>query len=220
MNSLDSRQFTTVIWDLDGTLLDSFGLFCQIMDELMEARSIASVPHAEMAKHYHGRLEDSIAAVTQGSDELHAEILTDFLDAQNSHYELVEHQLYPDALDFAQKMHEAGAQQVIVSNRGHIGRNNASPRSIVVNSSLGKYIDRVVCGDDTVYRKPDARVLDHTDIVYEPGTTLVVGDQFVDAELAANLGASCILVDRTEHGIPHLEDLNIDHVEIVKMLAV
>jgi len=77
------------------------------------------------------------------------------------------------------------------------------------------------------YRKPDQRCVDdwiekHS---LQPHELLVVGDQFVDAQLALNIGAQAVLVAR-DGEIPHLEKLvypeNIAHranVHVVTSLA-
>jgi phosphoglycolate phosphatase-like HAD superfamily hydrolase len=87
---------------------------------------------------------------------------------------------------------------------------------------LSDLIDYIVCGDEVEYNTPDARVID--DVVHRLhlnlGECLVIGDQFVDAQLAHNLGVPAILVDREGEGIPHLHTLpDTTNFQVVSSLA-
>jgi HAD superfamily hydrolase (TIGR01662 family) len=116
-----------------------------------------------------------------------------------------------------QRAHKVGLQQIIVSNQAHIDRGVASPRHLVENSELAGKIEYIVCGDEVEYRKPDARAMDKAlrDLDLDLGTCLVIGDQFVDAQLAHNLGIDAILVDRGGEGIAHLNTLHDDAKYII-----
>ncbi len=207
MDILDSK---TVIWDLDGTLLNSFDLFVEITTAIFKRDGVSVPEHYEFLKHFHGTLEDTFRALAPSLDEVGLKKLTaTFLIEQNDHYATVEHHLYKDAVSLGRRLKAKGVRQLIVTNRAHTGRGNASPIHIVQNSSLIDFIDHVVTGDDGVHRKPKPAVIDQflRDGVVEPGSTTVIGDQFVDAEFAHNLQAQAILVDRTRTGITHLERL-------------
>ncbi len=82
-----------------------------------------------------------------------------------------------------------------------MGRLNASPRSIIERSKLNGIIDMVICGDDSQHRKPHPEVIapliNGGEIV--PERTVVVGDQFVDAEFARNIGSKALVVSRSKN---------------------
>jgi phosphoglycolate phosphatase-like HAD superfamily hydrolase len=214
-------EIKTIIWDLDGTLIDSFGIFVEAMADILPKHGKVFPGEAVIAANYHGPLEEAIEDAAGGNlppEELDA-IKGEFLALQDTQYEIIEGHLFKDAEALARRAHEAGTTQVIVTNRDHVGRNNASPRSIVANSELIHYIDRVVCGDDSEHRKPKPEVLG--DFKYTPDETLVIGDQFVDAEFAYNIGAKAVLVARNGDDPPHLDRLSHDwqsHVILVDNL--
>lgn len=219
----DFTGIKTIIWDLDGTLLDSFGIFVTAMEEILPHHGIDFPGEDIIAANYHGSLQDAVRGSVQR--ELTAEeenaIIVEFLSLQDSQYEIIEGHLFKDAEALVARAHAAGIRQVLVTNRDHEGRNNASPRSIVAHSELKKYIDLVICGDDSEHRKPKPAVLGDFAAGLVPEETLVIGDQYVDAEFAYNLGSAAILVTRNGQQPHHLDKLKHDwqsHVTLVQTL--
>lgn len=193
-----------VIWDLDGTLIDSFGIFKEIAIKLAPEFSKPVPTDEEFLVNYHGSLKDSLHAVFGGdfNESVLDDLIARFLTEQEAYYESIDEHILEDAARLAHKLCLAGLSQAIVTNREHAGRGNASPRHIVEYSELGGYIDHIVCGDEVVIRKPEAAVA--SGLLQEwknisPEEIVVIGDQFVDAELAVNLGSSGIIVDRTQN---------------------
>lgn len=215
----------TILWDLDGTLLNSFGIFSDLLSEILPIYGV-EVPALEvMSKNFHGSLEESIAnsAGLELTDDRVNQMLQDFLRIQNGHYDVVDDHLFKDALALMRRAESAGIKQVIVSNREHIGRLNGSPRSIVERSELKDYVRIVISGDDSVHRKPNPEVIEAllADGTVRPQETLVIGDQYVDGLFARNIGVNAVLVERNGQSIAHLENMGDgweDHVSIVKSL--
>jgi phosphoglycolate phosphatase-like HAD superfamily hydrolase len=200
----------TVIWDLDGTMLNSLGVLEDGLAAVLPGYGIVQPSHDKIVANYHGSLEESVNNILGGVEPVMLKaIVTDFLMAQDTHFDSIEDHLYPDALQLAKRLHDAGKQQLLVTNREHIGRLRASPRSIVANTELSRYIDAIVCGDDGLHRKPKPEVLDPVRSLgrINLDQVIVIGDQFVDAELAHNLGARAILVSREGDTVPYLERL-------------
>jgi phosphoglycolate phosphatase-like HAD superfamily hydrolase len=214
----------TIIWDLDGTLIDSLGLFHEILTEVLPRQGRAVPPLEMLIENFHGSLEESIANTLGGEIDPVAlkAIVEDFLLTQNTHYEVLEHHFYKDALGLVYRAHAAGITQLIVTNRAHEGRLNASPRYIVENSTLNGRITDVICGDDSEHHKPQAKTIERwlTSGLVDPSHTVVIGDQYADAALAFNLGAEAILVQRLDAGIPNWDKLgdNTAHITVVPSL--
>lgn len=221
---MNLQGLETLVWDLDGTVIDSFGIFSEVLGNVVPNYGRQMPNEQTIRANYHGSLHDSIDAALGGikNDELE-KIVADFLSIQDAHYEVVEHHIFPDALGLARRARAAGMYQVLVTNRNHEGRLNASPRSIVERSSLKTLIDEVVCGDDTEHRKPKPAVIEH---LLKTGKVrgekaVVVGDQFVDAQFAHNLGSTAILVERSGLEIAHLDTFtpeDRDRIVIVSSL--
>jgi HAD superfamily hydrolase (TIGR01549 family) len=214
-----------IVWDFDGTLLDSFKLQESVLTEVLERRSMPVPAHELFVHNYHGRLIDSIQGICGVEGDLLQEIYEDFIQSEERHYENPDDLFFPDALDLLKRSHAAGLKQIIVSNRPHHSDSRlGSPRNLAKREPLADLVDIVVCGDDNAFHKPDARMLDVAE--HELGLSrkdlLVVGDQFVDAEMAHNLGTQAVLVSRDGENIPHLDRLTDgwqSTVQIVSSLA-
>jgi phosphoglycolate phosphatase-like HAD superfamily hydrolase len=135
-------QINTVLWDLDGTLLDSFGIYRDCLNEVLRRRSRPEVPEEVLRQNYYGFIEDSIlgalqdAGQTVPAPELE-DIIKDFYVLDNAFIKDVDHHLYSDAVDLSKRLHVAGKRQIVVTSRPHgTNRQNGSPRNLVQNSSL------------------------------------------------------------------------------------
>ena len=214
-----------VIWDLDGTLLNSRGVFDAVLEDVTAVTGHQMPTAEDIDNNYHGTLEETIGRLLgiESIPELE-NIIELFLSHQERHYEeAIDSHLYKDAVYIAQQAAHLYIPQLLVTNRAHGGRGYASPRAIIEATILFGYIHRVNPGDEVAFRKPDKRAvgdwMEQTDTT--PEGLLVIGDQAVDAELALNLGARAVLVERGGK-IPHLSNLahdQRDHITIVDDLS-
>jgi phosphoglycolate phosphatase-like HAD superfamily hydrolase len=195
-----------------------------VLEDILPTHGLAPPTPEVLARNCDGPLVDSVSFSMGGlSPTLLEAIMVDFLEVQNKHYELIEHHLIPDALRLAQRAHQAGLIQAVVTNRDHQGRGLASPRSIVERSAYKPLISKVFAGDDGPHRKPNPALLGTflEDNYLQPEDVLVIGDQFVDAELALNLGSGAVIVDPGDQGMVHAERLPAgwqDRVSLVTSL--
>ncbi len=217
-----NKPFSLVIWDLDGTILDSLEISIEVWQKVLPMHRLPRPTSQDVMHNYHGTLEDTARALAGDIPESElASILADFMLLDDEYIQDVDHYIFPDALALAQRLHNAGKRQVVLTNRAHgQDRKNASPRNIIENSKLGPYIDQIVCGDEVVERKPSPQAL--TGIISEADQLLIIGDQYVDALFAHNLESNAYLVQRSDETILHLDRLPDgweSHVKIVRSLA-
>lgn len=195
---LDS-SIKTIIWDFDGTLFDSFPIHVDVMGQVLKKHGLPVPDEKGMAEHFHGRLSDSLRGLSGINDEAKFdELMDDFLAIDDAYVQDPDRHLHADAASLMQRAQERKITQIVVTNRAH-GNNRGfgSPRSVVEHSRVGGCVQVVLCGDEVQYHKPDRRALDSLGIAIDPKASLVVGDQFVDEQFAANLGARCLLVARS-----------------------
>lgn len=208
-----------LVWDLDGTLIDSFGIYEKVVADIVADHGYTMPTRDYMLKHYHGTLDEALKQALGIDSEAELErIVSTFVEKQNVFYsgDLGTH-LFQDAEKLAGQAAKLGLPQLLVTNRAHAGRGNASPKFIVAATVLANFIHDVNTSDEVEYRKPDKRALGDWLERHQlsPEEILVIGDQFVDAQLALNLGARAVLIDRNG-GIPHLGELSEkDHKDIV-----
>lgn len=218
---LKIKGIEAVAWDLDGTILDSFDVFCKIIAEQSELYGVESPTKKYIANNYHGMLVDNLKKIFVKKDI--QEIIDDFIELEEKHYiEDINHHFFDDAIALVTSANELGIKQIIVTNRGHNNGYSASPHSMISRSVIKDFIHEIRCADQVEFRKPDARVMHDWLATHNirPEKVLVVGDQYVDAQLALNLSARAVLVSRGVE-IPHLDILGkdiIDKVFIVKSL--
>lgn len=215
-----------IIWDLDGTLLDSFGIHVDIMTEILVKYGRPEPTYDQLRRNFHGKLEDSMRGLAgeHTSDQELAAMLEDFLKIDNEYIQDVDHHLFIDAVGLAKQAHDKGVRQILVTNRAHgKDRGNASPRGMVDNSVLKGLISDVLCGDEVSFRKPDPRVMGDILNELQPSRTVMIGDQAVDALFAHNYGARAVLVNRFEDDIRHMESFyekdSDTAVEVVNSLS-
>lgn len=214
-------NIAAIAWDLDGTLLDSYGIYKQILSEVADEHGHQLPSDEVIMKNFHGHLDASIkASLGLETDEEVAKAYERFLERQEGHYDNdIEAHLFNDAIQLAQQAAEQGIPQIIVTNRYHEGRGSASPRAIVAATALADCINEIRCGDEVEFGKPDARSIgDWVEELKIPSEQLlVIGDQHVDAELAVNLGARALLVGRNGD-IPHLRKFEPGQGTVVESL--
>jgi len=213
-----------MIWDLDGTLIDSAKILPVVLRELALVRGLVMPTDEEIRRNFHGTMDQTLEALFDiSSKEERDELAAAFYDRQEAHYETPSEHLYEDAIDLARRAAERDIIQLVLTNRGHAGRRSASPHAIVGNTVLANYIHEIRAGDEVVAQKPDVAAV--SDWVEKHTLTgediLVVGDQVPDGQLAINLGARAILIKRGGD-IPNMERLSENwqnHIEIVDNLS-
>lgn len=206
------RNVKGIVWDLDGTLLDSFGIFEQIIADVVKDSGHTMPSRQFMLKNYHGSLEETVQRILDiNSAEALDQVINSFLAKQQRHYggDLTTH-LFKDASMFAQAAAKQGIHQLLVTNRAHEGRGKGSPKFIIAATVLADCIHEIYSADEVDYRKPDARSMGDWMERYSlsPSQVIVIGDQFVDGQLALNVGARAILIRRNGE-IPHLSSLGL-----------
>lgn len=222
-----ASDIQTIIWDLDGTLLDSFSVYQDCLNKVLRGHGRPEVSEQIYRNNHHGFIEDAIVGVLNEANQKYTEeelarIIHDFYKLDNAAISEVNSYIFTDAIRLAEHAHQSGKRQIIVTNRPHgINRGNGSPRTLIANSSMRALFSAIICGDDSQHKKPHRKILEKHfgPSLAELGKAIVIGDQFVDAEFARNIGCGAILVTRTTE-IAHLAQLKDwqNHTHIVPSL--
>ncbi|MHB9033705.1 MAG: HAD-IA family hydrolase [Anaerolineae bacterium] len=207
-------MFRNIIWDLDGTIIDSYPAIGRAYAAALQELGCA-VPHAEI---------DALACVslnlcTQTLAErcgLEPEVLE---EALNRHYAAAapaEQPPLPGVAAVLQAVAARGGKNVLVTHRDRAGA-----LALLQAHGLLAYFAGILGGDDGFPRKPDPAVFNAALARWglDPGETLAVGDRAIDIQGAQAAGLAALLYGT---GLPGIQpDYTLrDYSALLKLLAV
>ena len=179
-------QRTAFIWDLDGTLLDSYEAILSGIEETFDQFSI---PYdKESVREF--ILKYSVQVLLEQVAEernLDAEVLNQ-VRAQSLAEKNAQVVLMPGAREVLTWADQAGIQQFVYTHKG----DNAL--TILRNLGLECYFTEILTNQSGFARKPSPEVATHLLDKYEldPRTTYYIGDRTLDVEFAQNSGIQSI----------------------------
>ena len=187
-----------VLFDLDGTLLDTASDIARALNRALAEREIAAFPVNEVIRMV-GRgspvlIERAAAARRRTLPESErAAILERFFHYYGELEERGESEAapYPGAAEALRRLHEAGARIAVVTNKHH-----RFASALMHGLNLSPWIDLIVGGDTCELRKPDPQPLLFAckSLGLTPSETLMVGDSINDvgAARAAQIPIICV----------------------------
>lgn len=184
-------MLNTVVFDLDGTLLDTLGDLAGSVNYALRKHGLPECSLQEVRSF----LGNGIVRLMQGAvkNAVQGAAFEEVFQTFRSHY--LEHcldttQPYPGILPMMEKLREAGVKMAIVSNKLHPAVQELSRRFFaeLVTSAIGE--------SETVRRKPnpDGVLRALKEMGSRPEEAVYVGDSEVDWETARNAGLRCALV--------------------------
>lgn len=189
------KGFSSLLFDLDGTLIDSAPDVCASINRVLETmnRPSISIIETKLLVGFGARtLVEKTLEMTgpTGSKNDIDFLLSGFLD--NYSRNPCEHTvLFPGARDALERFLSAGIQLAICTNKPE-----ATCFPVLEALDLRRYFVSIICGDTLEYRKPDARHIFHTldDMGAALNTAAFIGDSETDIEAANNAGMPSVLV--------------------------
>jgi len=210
------RPITAVVFDLDGTLIDSLPDVCAALNRVLAEDGRRPLTLAEVrAMVGEGAtvtVEKALRATgTPGDGAQVADVLARYLESYRGRP--AEHTVvYPGAIDVLQRLRADGVAMGICTNKPH-----ATTLPVLAALDLDGYFAAVSCGDSVPHRKPDGR---HVALTLEGmgaahGAALMVGDSETDIRAARDAGVIAVAVT---YGYSHVPvetlgaDALIDHL--------
>jgi phosphoglycolate phosphatase len=186
-------RYTTVIFDLDGTLLNTLSDLHASTNHALAAHDLPPRSLDEVRSFVGNGIRNLIrlAVPTGSSDELIDTVHADF-DAHYAVHNMDQTGPYPGVIELVKTLRDKGIRCCVVSNKGDYA---VQP---LVQHFFPNMFD-VVCGErekDGIRRKPwPDTVLECMRVVgVTKGESVYVGDSEVDLLTAANAGIDCIAV--------------------------
>jgi phosphoglycolate phosphatase len=192
------RRLDAVLFDLDGTLLETAGDIGAVLNLALADRQLGPLP-ADAVRKLIGRGAPSLVAralqlAGTGSQEVDVEAT---LGRFCAHYE----QLYagdgstatafPGVLEGLRALHAAGLKLAVVTNK-----QRRFALQVLGRLGLVRWFEAVVGGDTSGQRKPDPRPLHHACelLRVDSAQALMVGDSAIDVRAARAAGMPVICV--------------------------
>ena len=209
--------FTALLFDLDGTLVDSAPDICASINKVLEGmgrprigvsdiKSLVGFPAPVL-------VEKALKITEPAGNNYDIDfLLSGFLEEYRSNP--CEHTvMFPGARDALERYNAAGIRLGICTNKPE-----TTCFPVLEALGLRQYFAAVVCGDTLTHRKPDARHVFHTlDLMgAEPNNAAFIGDTEIDIQAAKNAELPNICVTFGYSQIPFDEigaDALIDHFD-------
>ena len=195
MSDLSALAGATIVFDLDGTLVDTAPDIVGTINTLLVQEGLAPLPaqasHLVIGRGAHWGLERAfqIAGAPRSPGELDA-LVTRFRDHYLAH--VADGSLpFPGMVEAVTRLRTAGAKTVVCTNKI-----TALTHALLEALSLTHLFDAVVGGDAAPAQKPDPRPLIQAIAAAggDPARAVMVGDAAPDAGAARAAGVPLILV--------------------------
>lgn len=177
-----------IIFDLDGTLLDTSADICHTVNESLSAFSLPPISPSETVKYIGNGAAELIKRALKGRLDLFPEVLEDYLERFSKCGNL-RTALYEGEAEALQKFKRAGMALAIVTNKPQPATDN------VYGSFLSKFAFNIVLGQTEYYPlKPDPAstlaIIGKLGVKKEE--CVFVGDGETDVLTACAAGIECV----------------------------
>lgn len=185
------KQYTTVLFDLDGTLLDTLGDLANSVNFALQQYGFAAIS-AEDTRRFIGNGYAKLLerAIPDGVDSPHFDrCLKEFAEHYN-HNMMNRTKPYPGILELLAELKKRNYRMAVVSNK------NDSAVKALVEHYFGEYIQCAIGASAEIAHKPDPASVYKAlkELGAEKSSAVYVGDSDVDILTARNAGLPCVCV--------------------------
>jgi len=184
-----------IVWDLDGTIVDSAPDLAAALNTLLDAYGKPPICEASVRRMIGNGVAKLIergfaeSGLVVGETELQS-LQPEFMSIYSGRATQLS-ELYPGARSAIRAFHESGVSQAVCTNKPEM-----VSRTILHHMNLTQYFEFVVGGDTFAHRKPHPLPLQSCLKALETNvdSTLMIGDSAVDADTARAVGMTIGLV--------------------------
>jgi phosphoglycolate phosphatase len=203
------NRFSTVLFDLDGTLLDHFAAIHRTHAQTMQHFGLPAPTMAEVRGAVGGGLEN---AVEKLFGPVHAELVGQALPVYRSFWPANLHfdaRLLPGTKGLLAALKARGIKRAVFTNK-----HAPSAREVLQHLGVGDLLDGVFGATDTPWLKPDVRFAQYVlkALGASVESTCLVGDSPFDISTARAAGFPCFCVATGTHSAAELQAANADGV--------
>lgn len=194
-----AKRFDLLVFDWDGTLMDSAGAIVAAIQAACRDLGIAEPPESR-ARHVIGLgLGD---ALRHAVPDLPEQRYPQMIDRYRHHYLSRDHELmlFAGAERMIAELSEAGFMLAVATGKSRLGLDRAFKVS-----GLGPYFHDSRCADEC-HSKPHPQMLEELmdDFAVLPAQTLMIGDTTHDLLMASNAGVDAVAVSYGAHPLDAL----------------
>lgn len=189
-----ARRFDLIIFDWDGTLMDSAALIVDSVQAAARDLGLA-VPSEERARHIIGL--GLVDALRYAMPDLQPDRYQEAADRYRHHYLSRDHQLalFEGAMELVVELSQGERFLAVATGKSRIGLDRA-----LKDSGLGEYFHGTRCADEC-HSKPHPQMVE--ELMDEFGVsaeaTLMIGDTTHDLQMAKNAGVASLAVAYGAH---------------------
>jgi phosphoglycolate phosphatase len=201
-----AKRFELIVFDWDGTLLDSAGAIVACIQAAAVDLGMAP-PSEERARHVIGLGLGE--ALRHALPELEQERHMELADRYRHHYLARDHELplFQGAAELVRSLAADGYLLAVATGKSRKGLDRA-----FATCGLREYFHASRCADEC-HSKPHPQMLEElmAELGVSPGLTLMIGDTTHDLQMARNAGVGALAVAYGAHPRDVLEELSPLH---------
>jgi pyrophosphatase PpaX len=176
-----------VLFDVDGTLLDTQEFIFQAFEHTFKAHGLPSVPRSKLTLLVGQILHECYEDLTGYTGDDLQSLMDTHTEFQKKHFGLSVP--YPGVLDTLQELQARGLTMAGVTNR-----HSRTAFKTLESAGVASFLTEIVCFDHVERPKPDAmHPLKALELIGEkPEHAVMVGDSHIDVEAGINAGTKTV----------------------------
>lgn len=195
-----SGSFKLLVFDWDGTLMDSEARIVACMRAAIEELGLEPLSYAQMSNVIGLGLNEAIDMLFPGADEHFA---GEFVDRYRHHFLGTEQrpsQLFPGAYDTLKALYSAGYWMAVATGKGRRGLDKA-----LAETGCAEFFHVTRCADEAASKPHPEMLLDILQVMaVEPQQSLMIGDTEYDMQMARNASTHALAVSYGVHTVERL----------------
>ena len=206
---LSLSRFDAVLFDVDGTLVDSLEMIVRGLGDALE-KYFETRPSPSQIRSLIGmplREQFALYSTTEISEEELAEMTQFTLDRYDVHR--VHESLFNPAVEMLIMCHKQGLKTSLVTSK-----NSVELQSFLQEFHGTPYLDTAVCASDVHRPKPDpeSALLACQRLNVDPAKAVMIGDSVYDLRCARGAGVACVAA---AYGAAHRDTLLAENPDLL-----